>query len=277
MAKRKDDAMRRTALAVTAALAAVVAAGCGSDSESGNNGSGAAADLPQGSEPVDIKPADFSPDITNPYFPMKPGTRWTYNEVEPEGKPLKVVVTATSATKKIANGVTARVVRDTVTQGGELIEDTVDWYAQDKDGNVWYMGEKTREYENGEVSTTAGSWEGGVDGALPGILMPGEPQDDMKYRQEYYKGEAEDNGEILSIDDQAEVPAGHFKDVVLTKDTITIQPDVQEYKLYARDVGLVLAFGISGGSGREELIKRETVDERAARAAGTAPLGEQYP
>jgi hypothetical protein len=277
MAMRKDDAVRRNAMALMAALTAVVAVGCGSD-DSGSSKQGSAGNLPQGAEPVDIKPGDFSPDITNPYWPMKPGTRWTYNEVEPEGKPLKVVLTATSVTKKIANGVTARVVRDTVTRDGKLIEDTFDWYAQDDKGNVWYMGEKTAEYAGGKVSTTAGSWEGGVDGALPGILMPGEPQDDMKYRQEYYKGEAEDNGEILSTEDQAEVPAGHFKDVVLTKDTITIEPDVQEYKLYARDVGLVLAFGVSGGSGREELLKVEgDIGEDAAKAAGTAPLGKPYP
>ena len=142
---------------------------------------------------------------------MKPGTRWTYREIDEEGKELRVVVTVTSETKKIANGITARVVRDTVTEDGELIEDTFDWYAQDGDGNVWYMGEDTAEFEDGKITTRGGSFEAGVDGALPGIVMPAEPRDGMRYRQEYYKGEAEDNGEVLSTEEMAEVPAGHSR------------------------------------------------------------------
>jgi hypothetical protein len=116
-----------------------------------------------------------------------------------------------------------------------------------------------------------------VDGALPGIIMPAHPAVGMRYRQEYYAGEAEDNGEVLSIAEQAEVPYGHFDDVVLTKDTITIEPDVLEYKLYARDVGPVLLLGVSGGAGREALVSVETVSDRAARAAGQRSLGETYP
>ncbi len=104
---------------------------------------------------------------------MEPGTQWTYREVDEEGKEVIVVVTVTSETKQIANGVTARVVRDTVTEDGELIEDTIDWYAQDADGNVWYLGEDTAEFEDGKVKTKKGSWEAGVDGALPGVILPG--------------------------------------------------------------------------------------------------------
>lgn len=164
-----------------------------------------------------------------------------------------------------------------MTEDGELIEDTFDWYSQDADGNVWYLGEDTAEFEDGKVTTRAGSFEAGVDGALPGIIMPATPTPGMRYRQEYYEGEAEDNGEVLSLREQAEVPAGHYQDVLLTKDTITIERDVLEYKLYAPDVGPVLVFGVSGGGGREELVKVETVDERTARAAGTTPLGSRYP
>jgi hypothetical protein len=233
--------------------------------------------LPQGSEPVDLDPADFTTEIDNRYWPMEPGTRWTYRELDEEGKVLRVVVTVTSETKRIANGITARVVRDTVTEDGQLIEDTLDWYAQDSGGNVWYLGENTAEFEDGRLTTRAGSFEAGVDGALPGIAMPGEPADGMRYRQEYYEGEAEDNGEILSTDEQAEVPAGHYTDMLLTKDTITIEPKVLEYKLYAPGVGPILIFGVSGGGGREELVEVEQVGAAAARAAGTAPLGKAYP
>jgi hypothetical protein len=226
---------------------------------------------------VSLDPAQFSAEIDNRYWPMQPGTRWTYREIDDEGNALDVVVTVTTATREIANGVTARVVRDTVSADGELIEDTFDWYAQDAEGNVWYLGEDTAEFEDGEVSSTEGSFEAGVDGALPGIIMPANPTDGMRYRQEYYEGEAEDNGEVLSTEEQADVPFGHFEDVLLTKDTITIEPDILEYKLYAPDVGPVLVFGVSGGCGREELVSVEDVGDEAARAAGTTPLGESYP
>ena len=224
-----------------------------------------------------LDPSDFTADVDNPYWPLVPGTRWTYREIDHEGDVVEVIVTVSTETKKIANGITARIVRDTVTAGGELIEDTFDWYAQDAQGNVWYLGEDTAEFEDGALASTAGSFEAGVDGALPGIIMPADPTVGMRYRQEYHAGEAEDNGEVLSTDEQAEVPYGHFDDVILTKDTITIEPDVLEYKLYARDVGLVLALGISGGGGREELVAVEQVDDATARSAGTTPLGESYP
>jgi hypothetical protein len=226
---------------------------------------------------VELDPASFSADVDNRYWPMEPGTRWTYREVDEEGKELLVVVTATSETKKLANGITARVVRDTVTEDGEVVEDTFDWYAQDADGNIWYLGEDTAEFEDGKVKSRGGSWEAGVDGALPGVIVPADPVDDMKYRQEYYAGEAEDNGEVLSVGEQVEVPAGHYTDALLTKDTTALEPKVLEFKLYAPDVGPVLTLGVSGGGGREELVKVERVGMQAARAAGEAPLGKRYP
>ncbi len=244
-----------------------------SDDSSPSVDSTGLSELPKGDDPVDLNPADFTTEIVNPYWPLVPGTRWTYREIDEEGKKLKVVVIVTEKTKKIANGITARVVRDTVTKNGELIEDTFDWYAQDSEGNVWYMGENTAEFEGGKLKTKKGSFEAGVDGALPGIIMPADPQPGLAYRQEYYKGEAEDNGEILSTDEMADVPLGHFENVLLTKDTITIEPDVLEYKLYAKGVGLVLALGISGGGGREELVKMDT----APPTAGTGPLGTPNP
>ncbi|MBD8870315.1 hypothetical protein [Nocardioides donggukensis] len=270
---------RAGGVAVVAGLLVPLAA-CGGDQTprevAGGEPAASAAGLPQSSDPVELDPGDFTADITNRYWPMEPGTRWTYRELGEDGEEQVVVVTVSSETRKIANGVTARVVRDSVTLDGELIEDTLDWYAQDRDGTVWYLGEDTAEFEGGEITTRGGSFEAGVDGALPGVIMPAEPEVGQAYRQEYYAGEAEDNGEVLSTEEMADTRAGHYEDVVLTKDTITIEPDVLEYKLYAPDVGPVLVFGVSGGAGREELVSVTRVPDEVARAAGTAPLGSDY-
>jgi hypothetical protein len=267
--------MRSLILTIATVPLLALATGCGGDGEDATQAA-PKAELPKGSEPVELDPAEFTAEIDNRYWPMQSGTQWTYREIDEEGKVVRVVVTVTSETKKIANGVTARVVRDTVTEDGALIEDTFDWYAQDAEGNVWYLGEDTAEFEDGGLTTRAGSFEAGVDGAQPGIIMPAEPVDGMQYRQEYYKGEAEDNGEILSVAEMAEVPAGSYKNVLLTKDTITIDPDVLEFKLYAPGVGPVLTLGVSGGGGREELVKVATVNAEVAKAAGTTPLGQKY-
>jgi hypothetical protein len=279
---KMPSSAHRTGLAVVAVLA-LLAVACGDDSGGASSTTSAgvdgpaqdtsAADLPQGDEPVELDPADFTTEIDNPYWPMEPGTRWTYREIDEEGKEVEVVVVVTDETKEIANGVEARVVRDTVTEDGAIIEDTFDWYAQDSAGNIWYLGEDTAEFEDGEITSTAGSFEAGVDGAQAGIILPADPQPGMRYRQEYYEGEAEDNGEVLSTEEIAEVPAGFFEDMLLTKDTITIEPDVLEYKLYGPGVGPVLVLGVSGGAGREELV---SIDQ-APSGAGTGPLGDPNP
>jgi len=196
----------------------------------------------------------FTTRIDNPYLPMSPGSRWVYRETSADGGVQRVVVRVTHRSRLIANGVTARVVRDTATEQGRLVEDTYDWYAQDRRGNVWYLGEDTKEYENGKVVSTKGSWEAGVNGARGGLVMPAHPRPGMQYRQEYLAGEAEDSARVLSLDDQAEVPFGHFKHVLLTKEWNPLEPKVLEYKLYARGVGPVLALTVSGGSDREELV-----------------------
>src|SRR5215212_1573648 len=263
---------------VILATTSLTVAGCG-DSNGGANvrassDSQAGGNLPQGNEPVNLDPENFTTKIDNLYWPMVPGTRWTYRETDQEGAELQVVVTVTEETKQIATGITARVVRDTVTEDGKLAEDTFDWYAQDEQGNIWYMGEDTAEFENGEIKTKSGSFEAGVDGALPGVIMPADPQPGMQYRQEYYKGEAEDNGEILSTQEMAEVPNGRYDHALLTKDTTPIEPNVLEYKLYAKGVGPVLTLGVSGGPGsREYLIGLENVSEKEAQKAGSSPLG----
>jgi hypothetical protein len=223
-------------------------AGCG-DSDEAQTSPYA---LPQGSTPVELDPADFVAQIDNPYWPMAPGSKWVYRETDAEGTKQRVEVTVTDRTKKIL-GIEATVVHDVVTEEGDVIEDTEDWYAQDKWGGLWYLGEDTTEYENGKAVNTKGSWEGGVDGAEPGLVIPPDPKVGMSYRQEYYAGEAEDRAKILSLDERARVPFGSFEDLLMTADTTPLEPDVVEHKLYARGVGPVLVISLSGGGGREEL------------------------
>jgi hypothetical protein len=214
----------------------------------------AGAQLPQGAERVHLNPANFTTKITNPWWPMRPGSRWVYRETDPDGTRQKVVVTVTRRTKLIANGVTARVVHDVVTEQGKLVEVTDDWYAQDRRGNIWYLGEATTEYENGKPVSTRGSFEAGVDGAQAGVIMPAHPRPGLRYRQEYYKGHAEDRAKVISLREQAEVPFGHFRPALMTKDVNPLEPKVLEFKFYARGIGPVLAVSVSGGADREELV-----------------------
>jgi hypothetical protein len=164
----------------------------------------------------------------------------------------RVEVTVTNQTKTIM-GIDSVVVHDIVTKAGEVKEDTLDWYAQDADGNSWYMGEDTKEYENGKVSSTKGSWEAGVDGAQAGVIVPAHPKPGLSYREEYYKGEAEDAAEVLSLNARAKMPFGTFDHVLQTRNVTPLDPDLIEEKFYARGVGMVLAITVSGGSDREVL------------------------
>lgn len=235
--------------------ALVLGAACGGDDETGDGTASPPAGLPQGDEPFDLNPADFVAEIDNPYWPMTPGNRWIFTETDADGTEMQVEVTVTSDKKEIL-GISATVVHDVVTQDGEVIEDTLDWYAQDADGNIWYMGEDTKEYEDGVVVSTGGSWEAGVDGAQAGIAVPGKPEIGMTYRQEYYAGEAEDRGKVLSLDEHVEVPYGAFDGCLQTEDTTPLEPDVLENKYYCEGVGPVLAVDLAGG-GREELVTFE--------------------
>jgi hypothetical protein len=209
--------------------------------------------LPTGSEPVQLNPADFSLTIDNPYFPLRPGSRWVWRETA-AGKRETNIMTVTNASKKVKNGVTARVVRDVARDGKTLVEVTDDWYAQDRAGNVWYFGEQTTEYKNGKPATTKGSFEAGVDGAQPGVIMPARPTPGLTYRQEYYKGQAEDAGEVLSRTEQVQVPFSHFAGAVLTRDLNRLKPKFVEYKFYAKGIGPVMTLGVSGTDVREELV-----------------------
>lgn len=208
---------------------------------------------PQGSETVDLDPAQFVATIDNPFWPMAVGNVWVYRETDAEGTEQKVEVTVTAETKEII-GITATVVHDVVSEDGDLVEDTLDWYAQDAAGNIWYLGEDTKEYEGGKVVSTEGSWTAGVDGAQPGIVILAEPTVGTTYRQEYYQGQAEDAAEVLSLDEHVEVPFGTYDGVLMTRDYTPLDPDVVEKKFYARGIGPVQVIAVSGGTSKEVLL-----------------------
>ena len=251
------------ALILTVVWVLLGTSGCGSDDNKSTTskntapvgGSKARSALPQGSEPVNLDPADFTKRIDGPFWPMAPdgriGRKWVYRGTE-GGEPITVNVTVTDRRKKV-EGVDALALLDEVTGPNGLIERTYDWYAQDSAGNIWYLGEDTKEYENGKVSSTSGSWEAGVDGAEAGIIVPADPRPGLSYRQEYYKGEAEDRARVVGLDTAANVPFGSFRDCLKTRDTTPLEPDVVEFKYYAKGIGPVLKTSASGG-GREELV-----------------------
>jgi len=213
--------------------------------------------LPHGREQVHLDPAAFTTRITNPWWPMRVGSRWVYRETSPDGTRQRDVVTVLPRTKQIANGITARVVHDVATEEGTPVEVTDDWYAQDRCGNVWYLGEATTEYENGKPVSTHGSFEAGVDGAQAGVIMPAHPRPGLRYRQEYSRGQAEDRAEVVGLRDQVEVPFGHFApgSVLQTRELNPLEPKVLELKFYARGIGPVLTIGVSGTADREELVR----------------------
>jgi len=161
--------------------------------------------------------------------------------------------------KKMILGVETTVVRDTVWVNGEIAEKTMDWYAQDKQGNVWYFGEFSQEYENGVPINTHGSWEAGVDGAEPGIIMLANPRPSVQYRQEYYKGEAEDMARVLRTDAAITVPYGTFDDVLVTREWTPLEPGFAERKFYAPCIGNVAVRQIEGGRNFLTLVKIRTL------------------
>ena len=187
-----------------------------------------------------IAPADFVATIDSTYLPFVPGSTWTF-----EGGGETVEVAVLNETRQVM-GVTCTVVQDTVYEGADMIEDTFDWYAQDVYGNVWYMGEDSREYEDGEVVSTAGSWEGGVDGALPGYMMLANPQVGLNYRQEYYVCEAEDMAEIAALNESVSVPAGDFSGCIKFHEWNRLEPGSDEFKYFCPGVGVVLEIDSEG-------------------------------
>jgi hypothetical protein len=180
-----------------------------------------------------IDPAAFSTTVDNPFYPLIPGTTGTFREGNE-----RVVVTVTASTRTVM-GVETVVVRDQEFDGDRLIEDTEDWFAQDGEDNVWYFGESTAECSDGEVTGQAGSWEAGVDGAQPGIVMLGHPEVGDYYRQEYYRGHAEDVARVREVGATMTVGDTTYENVLVTEDFTTLEPGVLEHKGYAPEVGLI--------------------------------------
>ena len=203
-------------------------------------------------QPV-VEPTAFTATVDNPYFPLPTGARWV---MEGSGESAgEVTTTVVTDETKTVMGVVCTVVRDEVTADGELQELTFDWYAQDADGNVWYFGEDTAEYNKGEVSSREGSWEAGVDGAQPGIIMPATPTVDLTYRQEFYAGQAEDQATVVELGATADTPAGQYSDVLVTEDWTPLEPDIAERKYYAAGVGLVMERQVRGGRAMNDLTE----------------------
>jgi hypothetical protein len=201
-----------------------------------------------------VDPANFVAQIDNPYFPLPVGARFVYRGEE-DGEVQVDEMTVTPDHKTIM-GVPVVVVRDTLRDAdGNLLEDTFDWYAQDRAGNVWYFGEDTKEYENGKVTSTEGSWEGGVDGAQPGIIMPASPKIGDAYRQEYDKGNAEDLATVVRTGAHVTTPSGTYTNVLVTKEWTPLEPKVVEEKFYAPGVGNVRENVVRGGNEKFDLTE----------------------
>ena len=184
---------------------------------------------------ANINPANFQNPVENPYCPFRPGTTWKF--VEKHGDEVQEnTITVTHDTKLIL-GVKCTVVHDVVSEGGKVTEDTLDWMATDKDGNVWYFGEDTRELKGKELVKTNGSWEAGVDGGEAGILLPGVAKPGEPYRQEYGPGHAEDMGKIVEINQPVTVPAGEYKDCVKTEEWSLLEHGGHDFKWYAKGIG----------------------------------------
>jgi len=193
-----------------------------------------------------IDPANFVEAIDNPYWPLAPGTHWTFRSQEQRTE------TTVTPDRRPVMGVSTVVVHDQVFNGSDLAEDTFDWYAQDKAGNVWYFGEATTSYEDNPAGDHAGSWEAGVDGAQPGIVMLADPLSGDVYRQEFKAGEAEDIAMVRRLDAKLKVPAGSFGDVLVTEEWTPLEPDIIELKYYAKGTGVIEERQILGG---DELVQ----------------------
>jgi hypothetical protein len=229
---------RKAVLGALVGAVLVVAAGCTSSTQEHKASSQEKASAQEHKAYAPhINSSEFTTTIDNEYLPLKPGTTFVY-----EGGAERDEMTVTHDTKKVM-GVECVVVDDRAWEDGKLIERTYDWFAQDKEGTVWYFGEDTKEYENGKVTSTKGSWEAGVDGAKPGIIMQADPKVGQSYHQEYYKGEAEDMAKVQSLNESVTVPYGSFDHVLVTREWTPLEPSYDEHKYYARGVGQVYGGG----------------------------------
>jgi hypothetical protein len=227
----------RLALALGALL--LVTAGCGSSSSSSSSSTQTGH--------------RFSANVTNAWFPLRPGSVWVYRGVK-DGERSRDLVRVTSSVRVI-DGAPAIGVADRLYLSGRLEERTTDWYSQDEHGTVWYFGEKTPELDKqGNLKTTEGSWTAGVDGAKAGIFMPANPKPGQSARQEFLKGQAEDHFQVVRLNVPVSVPYGSSTHALLTKEWTPLEPTVLDHKYYQRGVGTVLEQTVKGGDERNELV-----------------------
>ena len=216
------------------ALTAVLLAGCGGSSTHSH-------------------PLRFSARVTNPWYPLLPGSVYVYRGVK-DGEPSREVMTVTHRTRTI-DGAGCVVVSDLLYLRSRLEERTTDYYTQDSQGRVWYFGENTAELDKqGRVKNTSGSWLAGVHGAKPGIFMFTHPAPGHSARQEYYKGEAEDHFQVLRLGAAVKVPFITMRHALLTKEWTPLEPGVIDHKYYARGIGTVLERTAKGPLERNELV-----------------------
>jgi hypothetical protein len=196
---------------------------------------------------------DFSANVTNAWFPLRPGSVYHYRGVK-DGGPSREVMTVTHRTRTI-DGARCIVVSDLLYLRGKLEERTRDYYTQDADGNVWYFGEDTAELdEHGRVKTREGTWHAGIDGAKAGIFMFAHPRPGRSARQEFLKGEAEDHFQVLRRGLLVSVPLKTFHGALLTKEWTPLEPGVIDHKYYVRGIGTVLEQTVKGGDERNQLV-----------------------
>jgi hypothetical protein len=206
----------------------------------------------QGTYAPTIDPSNFVRTIDNRYWPLIPGTKYRYEGVRGT-TPQTDVEIVTHATKMIL-GIPCTVVKDTVSEHGTAIERTFDWYAQDKDGNVWYMGELSLELQHGHMVKASDSWESGVDGGKPGIIMPGAPQPGEAYRQEYYPpGQALDEARVLSLSGNLSVPYGSYQGLLVTSERSPLEPQTEQ-KYYAPGLGEIAEKVVKGHHEQFQLV-----------------------
>ena len=240
--------MTRRTVSIAALALAVVAAVAVSMMPGGSHVEAAAGPT----APPD--PADFDDPQPNPYFPLEPGFAATLRGSE-DGERLIERIVVTDKTKVI-QGITTTVIHDVIRHRGVLVEKTVDWYAADDFGTVWYFGEKTAEYdEHGDVVSTRGSWEAGVDGAVAGIIMPADPHPTDAYRQEIYHGEAEDQGWVVQRGISLRVPYGAVDHGLRTFEWSRLEPNVMVAKIFAPGLGIVYEYTVSGGTETLKLVR----------------------
>jgi hypothetical protein len=205
---------------------------------------------PQGTNA--LNPASFVAVIDNPYFPLPVGRTLVYQGIK-DGQTQVDTVIVTAQTKVI-EGITATVVSDVATHDGTVLERTFDWYAQDKDGNVWYLGEDTAAFSPKGKVDTSGSWEAGVNGAVPGIIMEAHPQIPDAYRQEYQAGVAEDTAWVVQVGGVVTVPYGKLRNTLTTLEATRIEPGLYDQKIYAPGIGIVLERALTGPTETAQLV-----------------------